>query len=56
VLIVEDDFLIRLNAAEMITVAGFNVVEAASADEAIMILGNRLDIAVVFTDIQMPAL
>jgi CheY-like chemotaxis protein len=53
-LIVEDDFLIRMNAAEMIADAGFNVIEAASADEAVMILENRLDITVVFTDIQMP--
>jgi len=54
VLVVEDDFLIRMNAAEMIADAGFDVVEAASADEAIVILEDRLDITVVFTDIQMP--
>jgi CheY-like chemotaxis protein len=54
VLIVEDDFLIRMNAAEMIADAGFDVVEAANADEAIVILEDRLDITVVFTDIQMP--
>jgi CheY-like chemotaxis protein len=54
VLVVEDDFLIRMHAAEMIADAGFDVVEAASADEAILILEDRLDITVVFTDIQMP--
>ena len=54
VLVVEDDFLIRMNAAEMIADAGFDVIEAASADEAIVILEDRLDITVVFTDIQMP--
>jgi CheY-like chemotaxis protein len=54
VLIVEDDFLIRMHAAEMITDAGFDVVEAASADEAILVLEDRFDITVVFTDIQMP--
>jgi CheY-like chemotaxis protein len=54
ILIVEDEFLIRINAVEMIEVAGFEVVEAASADEAIAILEGRLDINVVFTDIQMP--
>ena len=37
-------FLIRMNAAEMIADAGFDVVEAASADEAIVILEDRLDI------------
>jgi CheY-like chemotaxis protein len=54
VLIVEDDFLIRMHAAEIIADAGFDVIEAASADEAIVILEDRLDITVVFTDIQMP--
>ena len=54
ILIVEDELLIRLNAVEMIEVAGFEVLEAASADEAIAILESRLDITVVFTDIQMP--
>jgi len=54
VLIVEDDFLIRMHAAEMIADAGFDSVEAASADEAILVLEVRLDITVVFTDIQMP--
>ena len=54
VLIVEDEFLQRMNAAEMIGDAGFNVVEAGNADEAIAILEERPDIRVVFTDIQMP--
>ena len=54
VLVVEDEFLIRMNAAQMIEAAGFAVVEAANSDEAIAILEVRLDITVVFTDIQMP--
>jgi CheY-like chemotaxis protein len=54
VLIVEDEFLLRLDAANMIEAAGFEVVEAANADEAIEILEARRDITVVFTDIQMP--
>src|ERR1700679_264493 len=54
VLIVEDEFLLRMNAAEMISEAGFDVVEAANADEAIAILEARPDIHVVFTDVQMP--
>src|ERR1700722_7168458 len=54
VLVVEDEFLIRMNAAEMIEEAGFEVAEASNADEAVAILESRLDIAVVFTDIQMP--
>ena len=54
VLIVEDEFLLRMDSAEMIEEAGFEVVQAANADEAIAILRMRSDIRVVFTDIQMP--
>jgi CheY-like chemotaxis protein len=54
VLIVEDEFLLRVNAVEMIEAAGYDAVEAANADEAIAILEARRDIHVVFTDIQMP--
>jgi CheY-like chemotaxis protein len=54
VLIVEDEFLLRMDAADMVRAAGFEVVEAANADQAIGILEARRDIAVVFTDIQMP--
>ena len=54
VLIVEDEALLRMNAAEMIADAGFEVAEAANADEAIAILEARPNIHVVFTDVQMP--
>jgi CheY-like chemotaxis protein len=54
VLIVEDEFLIRMDAVDMVRTAGFGVVEAENADEAITILEDRPDITVVFTDIQMP--
>ena len=54
VLIVEDEFLLRINAVDMVRAAGFEVVEAANADEAIEILESRRDITVVFTDVQMP--
>jgi CheY-like chemotaxis protein len=54
VLIVEDEALIRLGAVRMIEDAGFEVIEAATADEAIQILESRGDIRVVFTDIHMP--
>jgi CheY-like chemotaxis protein len=54
VLIVEDEFLLRMDAVDMIEAAGFAVAEAADADQAIEILEARSDIAVIFTDIQMP--
>lgn len=54
VLIVEDDAIVRLEAAEFIEEAGFDVLEAANADEAIEILERREDIRIVFTDVDMP--
>ena len=54
ILIVEDEFLLRMDSAEVIENAGFEVVQAANADEAIAILTARPNIHVVFTDIQMP--
>jgi two-component system, response regulator PdtaR len=54
ILVVEDEFLIRMEAMNTIRDAGFDVVEANNADEAILILESRLDITVVFTDVQMP--
>jgi two-component system, response regulator PdtaR len=54
VMIVEDEVLIRLHAAQIIEEAGFDVTEASNADEAIAILEATPDITVLFTDIQMP--
>ena len=54
VLVVEDEHLLRWNAVAAIEDAGFDVVEAENAIEAISILETRLDIRVVFTDVQMP--
>jgi two-component system, response regulator PdtaR len=54
VLIVEDEFIIRLCLADDVRDVGFDVIEAATADEAIEILESRTDIRVVFTDVQMP--
>ena len=54
VLIVEGEFLFRMDAVDMIAAAGFEVVEAGNADQAIEVLESRRDITVVFTDIQMP--
>ena len=54
ILIVEDEFLLRLDSAETIESAGFGVIQAANPGEAIAFLRARPDIHVVFTDIQMP--
>jgi len=54
VLVVEDDPLLRMHAMDVVHDAGFVPVEAKDADEAIAILHARSDIAVLFTDVQMP--
>ena len=54
VLVVEDELLLRMSALEDLAQAGFEVIEATNADEAISILEERTDIHVIFTDIQMP--
>ena len=53
-LVVEDDFLNRLHAVNLVEDAGYTAVEAANADEAITILEARKDIRIVFTDVDMP--
>jgi CheY-like chemotaxis protein len=54
VLIVEDDSVVRLFAVSALEDAGFDVIEATNADDAIKILESRNDIRVVFTDVHMP--
>jgi two-component system, response regulator PdtaR len=54
VLIVEDEFLVRMDTRAALETAGFDVLEAGDADEAIAILSARNDIRLIFTDVQMP--
>jgi CheY-like chemotaxis protein len=54
VLVVEDKHIVRMQAVLILENAGYNVVEACNADEAIAILETREDIRVVVTDIEMP--
>src|SRR5437868_9951893 len=54
VLVVEDEMVLRMRAVDIVEDAGFNPVEAVNADEALAILESRSDIALLFTDIQMP--
>ncbi|MBA3810093.1 MAG: response regulator [Caulobacteraceae bacterium] len=53
-LVVEDESLIRMLLADAFDDAGFIVLEAGGADEAVSIFGARQDIAVVVTDLRMP--
>jgi CheY-like chemotaxis protein len=54
VLVVEDEMLLRMRALDMVEDAGYTSIEAVDADEAFAILKSRSDIALLFTDIQMP--
>jgi CheY-like chemotaxis protein len=54
ILVVDDDMLLRELVIEIAQQAGFEVLSAATADEAIAVLEAREDVRLVFTDIQMP--
>ncbi len=54
VLIVEDEPLVRLDIADYLSREGFEVHEAANADDALNILEVTSDIRILFTDIDMP--
>jgi two-component system, response regulator PdtaR len=54
VIVAEDDPLLRLDACETLRHAGFEVLEAASGEEAMSALERQDDVDVLFTDIQMP--
>ena len=46
--------VLRMRAVDIVEDAGFTAIEAVNADEALSILENRSDIALLFSDIQMP--
>jgi two-component system, response regulator PdtaR len=54
ILVVEDEALIRLWAAEVLEEDGFSVLEAPNADAALKLLESRPDVKLLFTDVQMP--
>jgi DNA-binding NtrC family response regulator len=54
ILVVEDDALLRIVAADTLEEHGFGVVQAANADAALKLLETRDDVRLLFTDIQMP--
>jgi two-component system, response regulator PdtaR len=54
VLIVEDEYLIRMGMISSLEDDGFLIYEAGNADEAICMLEEHAEIRLVFTDINMP--
>ncbi len=54
VLVVEDEALVRMDIADQLMADGYEVFEAANADEAVAILEAESSITILFTDIDMP--
>lgn len=54
VLVVEDETLVRLLANDILTEAGYRVLEAHDGQEALTILEVHDSISVLFTDVSMP--
>jgi two-component system, response regulator PdtaR len=54
VLVVEDEYLIRMDTTSYLESAGFIVFEAENAAEAIRRLELHAEIRLIFTDINMP--
>lgn len=54
ILIVEDEFLIRLTLMEALSDEGFDVLEADTGDTALPILQRDPSIQLLLTDIQLP--
>ena len=54
VLLVEDEYLVRLVAAETLREHGYHVVEASTGDEAAAILKDPAGFDLLFTDVRMP--
>lgn len=54
VLVVEDEVLVRMLACDILKDAGYDALEAVDAHEALVLLDARPDIALLFTDVDMP--
>jgi CheY-like chemotaxis protein len=54
ILVIEDEPLIRMTVADDLRDAGFEVLEASNADEALLLFEQQSSIHAIFTDIDMP--
>jgi len=54
VVVVDDDVFERMGASGMFLDAGYRVLEAADADEALRFFEENADVRVLFTDVSMP--
>jgi len=56
VLVVEDEVLVRMHGMDLLEDAGFTVLEAGNADEALAILSQHDEVQVLFSDVDMPGM
>jgi CheY-like chemotaxis protein len=55
VLVVEDEVLVRMAVSQQLRECGYNVVEAANADEALTVLRHHnISMHIVLSDVEMP--
>ncbi len=54
ILVVEDEILVRMLACDILEDGGYDALEAVDAREALVLLDARPDIALMFTDVDMP--
>jgi CheY-like chemotaxis protein len=54
ILVVEDESLVRMSTVSILEDGGYDVVEAANAQQALAKLESRPDVGTLFTDINMP--
>src|SRR5262249_19438771 len=56
ILVVDDDADVREVIAETLIGFGYGVLQAASGEEALPVLADRRDIAILITDVRMPGM
>ncbi|MDA8248307.1 MAG: response regulator [Rhodospirillales bacterium] len=54
ILVVEDEFLIRLMLCEALADEGFEAIEAGDGQEAVEAMNSHPDVALLLTDMQLP--
>jgi CheY-like chemotaxis protein len=54
IVVVDDDVFERMGASGMFVAAGYRVLEAGDADEALRFFETNADVRLLFTDVSMP--
>jgi CheY-like chemotaxis protein len=54
ILVVDDEPLVRIPAAEVLRDAGFDAIEASNTAEALHLFGNGVKFRAIITDVEMP--